>query len=324
MLVTTRAPVARWNALGTYAFLMTDDPAMLAPAQELAREVLDEVDRTCSRFRSDSDLSRANATPGRWVAVDPLLVAAVDVAVQAARVTDGLVDPCLGRSMVLLGYDADLDVVRRRRVRPDLVVAPPPRDCDAWRRVGLDPEGAVRVPAGSSLDLGATAKAWAGDLVAASVVDRLGCHVVVSLGGDIRADGPAGTSHVGWPVSISERPDEEEQQRVSLGSGGIATSSTLARRWATPGGDRHHLLDPRTGLPTAGPWRTVTASAPTCVAANTASTAALVLGEGALRWLRRHRVSARLVSRDGSLTTVGGWPGPDTDEPTLTTKDRRP
>ena len=76
----------------------------------------------------------------------------------------------------------------------------------------------------------------------------------------------------------------------------------------TTAGEMHHLLDPRTGRPTAGPWRTVTATGPTCVAANTATTAALVLGADAVPWLEQHDVTARLVDESGAVHRVGAWP----------------
>ena len=127
---------------------------------------------------------------------------------------------------------------------------------------------------------------------------------VVGLGGDLRVVGCAG----GWPVEVSEHPDEPVAEHVLLGSGGMATSSTRVRRWTRHGVRRHHLLDPRTGLPVAPAWRTVTATGPTCTAANVASTAAVVLGPDAPAWLAAHEVDARLVAADGSVTVVGAWP----------------
>lgn len=297
----------RWSSLGTYVFLSTSEPSVLDDAGQLARDVLSAVDRTCSRFRPDSDLVRANGRSGSWVRVDPLLLAAAGVAVDAARETGGLVDPCLGRSMIHLGYDADLDVVRRRPDAPRSSPVPVPRP-GAWREIGLDPEGAIRVPDGCALDLGATGKAWASDLVAAAVVDRFGCHVIVSVGGDVRVDGPSDAPHGPWPVSIAERPDADDVTVVWLAGGGLATSSTMVRTWFSGGEANHHLLDPRTGRPISGHWRTATATGPTCVAANSATTAALVLGPDAVPWLASRSVAARLVAADGSVRTVADWP----------------
>jgi thiamine biosynthesis lipoprotein len=300
----------RFRALGTYVHLATT--ADLARAVELAEAVLAEVDRACSRFRPDSDLSVANARAGTWTAVDPLLVAAVGVAIDAARETDGLVDPCLGQQLVEIGYDDDLAVVLARRSPRDVPAATPRPD--AWREVGVDPGGAVLVPSGVQLDLGATAKAWASDLLAVTLVDALGGDALVSLGGDVRI---AGEGRYAWPVEVTEHPDglgdDLPAERLTLDGGGLATSSMTVRRWTAGGVERHHLLDPRTGRPVTPYWRTVTATGPTCVAANVATTAAVVLGAGAERWLAEHTIDARLVSATGTVRRVGHWPEPEED-----------
>jgi thiamine biosynthesis lipoprotein len=70
----------------------------------------------------------------------------------------------------------------------------------------------------------------------------------------------------------------------------------------------HHILDPHTRLPAVGPWRTVSVTAATCVDANTASTAAIVLGHRAPEWLADHGLAARLVGANGEIERVGGWP----------------
>ena len=73
----------------------------------------------------------------------------------------------------------------------------------------------------------------------------------------------------------------------------------------------HHIVDPRTGLPTSGPWRTISVAAATCAEANAAATAAIVAGEDAPRWLAGHRLAARLIGHDGQMLRTGGWPDGD-------------
>ena len=311
-MVTPPAPAvtfadASWRALGTYVQLTVADAGRLDEAQARAQALLADVDRSCSRFRDDSDLTRANRGAGSWVGVDPLLVAAVRAALGAAQETDGLVDPTLGRSLVALGYDADLDAVRHRPDDPAAV--PLPAVPDAWRAVGVR-EDAVLVPYGTALDLGATGKAFASDLVAADLAGR-GLPCIVSLGGDVAIGVPEeladddGAGPVEWPIAVGERPDDPPQQTVHLDRGGLATSSVLHRRW---GAGTHHLVDPRTGRPATGSWRTVTVAAATAVEANTATTAAVVLGPDAPAWLTGRDLAARLVAADGSVTHVAGWP----------------
>lgn len=299
-------------SLGTYAYLATT--ADLDVAEQMARDILADVDRTCSRFRTDSDLNRANANAGSWTRVDPLLVAAVSVAIAAADVSGGLVDPCLGIALTEIGYDADFGTVS---TRPPSPLSPrTPHPFGRWRELEVDPEGAVRVPAGVRLDLGATAKAWASDLVALSLVEETGAVTIVSLGGDIRVATPPGADDFeGWPVSITEAPQTagaqtEPGEVIIMEPGGLATSSSQVRRWTAGGVTQHHLIDPRTGCPAPEVWRTVTATGPTCVAANIASTTAIVLGAEAVDWLEEHDVDARLIAADGSVHRAGRWPAP--------------
>jgi thiamine biosynthesis lipoprotein len=298
---------ATGTALGTYLFLCTRRAADLEPARRIAREILEDVDRTCSRFRADSDLSRANAEAGHWVRVDPVLVAAVTAACAAALQTGGLVHPLLGRTMVQLGYDRDLaeltPVTGDRAVMVPWPAETP--DPESWREIGLDPEGAIRVPAGTALDLGSTGKAWAADVIATAYAEELGGSALVCLGGDLAIAAPDGEP---WSVAISTRVGDPAETTVGLDRGGLATSSTRVRRWARRGAAVHHLVDPRTGLPAPEVWRTVTATGPTCAAANTATTAAVVLGADAPGWLTARGVTARLGGARGEVVTTGGWP----------------
>ena len=79
--------------------------------------MLDEVDVSCSRFRP-SDLVRANRRPGEWTEVSPVLVGALLVALEAARQTDGRVDPCLGSAMEAAGYDRTFELLAQASALP--------------------------------------------------------------------------------------------------------------------------------------------------------------------------------------------------------------
>jgi thiamine biosynthesis lipoprotein len=90
--------------------------------------------------------------------------------------------------------------------------------------------------------------------------------------------------------------------------GGLATSTTTHRRWVRAGQAVHHIVDPTTGTAAQAFWRTVSATGATAAAANTATTAAVVLGDRAVDWLTENNVPARLVRHDGRVVTVNGWP----------------
>jgi FAD:protein FMN transferase len=200
--------------------------------------------------------------------VSALLSGAIHTALAAARDTGGVVDP----------------------------TARPGR-AGAWKSVDLDPHRRVLdVPEGVEIDVGATGKALMADRIARDVHRATGSAVLVSLGGDLACAG----RHE-WTIGVADdHKASEADQVVNVRSGGVATSSTVVR----PG----HIIDPATGEPAESPWRTVTVAARSCVAANTGSTAAIVLGGGAPRWLAERGLPARLVAHDGSVVHVGGWP----------------
>ena len=159
------------------------------------------------------------------------------------------------------------------------------------------------------LDLGATAKALAADRAALAAARRTGAGIFVSLGGDIAIAGAAPLG--GWPVRIADDHRaslDGPGPVVSLESGGLATSSVTVRRWRVGGQELHHILDPGTGQPAQSCWRTVSVAAASCVDANTASTAGLLLGEAAPAWLAERGLPARLVGVSGDVVCTGGWP----------------
>src|SRR5581483_8004105 len=97
-------------------------------------------------------------------------------------------------------------------------------------------------------------------------------------------------------------------QTVAVVSGGLATSSTTVRTWWHRGRTRHHIVDPRTGDNPAPVWRTVSVAAGSCVDANIASTAAILLGHAAPEWLAERRLPGRLVTPTGQVVHIAGWP----------------
>jgi len=297
---------ATWRALGTTALLLVDSEAALPAARMAVERELRAVDLACSRFRDDSELARVNGAGGGRTVVGPLLIEAVLVALRAARLTDGDVDPTIGRALIVAGYDRDFAAIRPSS-RPLRAISAP-----GWRVVEVDiGSSSVRVPRGVVLDLGATAKALAADRGARAAADSVRCGVLVNLGGDLATAGPPPPG--GWLVRVTDdhaAPADAAGEHVLIASGALATSSTTTRRWQRGDETLHHVLDPATGEPPAGEWETVSVAAATCVDANTASTAALVRGAAAAEWLAGLGMPARLRRADGSVVRVGGWPEP--------------
>ena len=316
------------KALGTSANLLVTDPSSTDRACAILRAELDAIDRACSRFRPDSELWQLNHARGRAMRVSALLAEAVAVALAAAKVTDGDVDPTCGRSLVQLGYDRDF-AAARQDTSP---LSQPAVPAAGWQAVELDRERReIKIPAEVMLDLGATAKALAADQAAMRIAATLNCGVLVNLGGDISIAGEP-PDH-GWLVGIVDNrgfdgvpgpapPRHDASSRslsppchdavVAVRDGGLATSSTKVRAWSRGSARLHHIIEPSTGMPVGSCWRTVSVAAATCVDANTASTAAIIRAERAPGWLARQHLPARLAGHSGEIVMVAGWPADTT------------
>lgn len=316
--------VAQRDALGTTARLAVWPAAALPAATGAVDRELVRLDLAASRFRADSEISAVHALAGAPVAVSAGLAEAVAVALAAAEWTGGLTDPTIGAALAALGYDRDFAEVLARAWPDD---DEPRAAVPGWQSVRLDGRQ-LMVPAGVLLDLGATAKGLGADWCAraAAAAGRTG-GVVVSLGGDVAVAGQS--PYGGWPVLIADDHRQiarsgsaiQATQVVRLSGGALATSSVSCRQWQRGSRVLHHIVDPRTGRPAAGPWRTVSVAAAACADANAASTGAIVAGSAAPDWLADRGIPARLVSHDGGVVRVGGWPAGE-DAPVIPPPER--
>ena len=300
--------VAARDAIGTDARVAVWPPDRLAVALDAVDRELSRLDQQASRFRGDSEISRIHAAPRRVHTVSSGLAEAIGIALAAARWTGGRTDPTVGDALAALGYDRDFASVGT--APPSRL--PPPGPVPGWRQVRLRGR-LLRLPPGTRLDLGATGKGLGADRAAAAAWRASGRGgVLVGLGGDIAVAGqpPDG----GWPIAIADSslPGEASAgQVIRLAAGAVATSSVTCRQWWRGAQRLHHIVDPRTGYPAAGPWRTVSVAAPRCAAANATATAAIVAGRDAPAWLAGTGLPARLVAHDGGILLLGGWPRGD-------------
>jgi thiamine biosynthesis lipoprotein len=228
---------------------------------EAIEELFETLEQTFSRFRPDSELNRVNAGDAEFVAASPIFARVLALALDAARRTDGLVDPTLGEAIEAAGYDRDF-----AELAGD---GPPPKPTTlgSWRHVRIAGRLVFRYP-GTKFDLNCVVKGLAVD----AAVNELEGDGFVAAGGDVAVRGAAA---VGLPGGGS----------LTLRNGGLATSGTTARRWLRNGAVQHHLIDPRTGRPSTSPWQEVTVAAGSCLEADVAAKAAFLLGEEGPAWL---------------------------------------
>ncbi|HLJ79939.1 MAG TPA: FAD:protein FMN transferase [Ktedonobacterales bacterium] len=282
-------------------------PGMEAEAHRAAdgcMEWLGEVDAHLSRFRPESELCCLNATAGRWFAASELLYEAVACAIRGAEASGGLFDPTLLPLLEASGYDRDFSLIAHREtLASGAVVASTTAHTALWRDIELDAANRrIRLPRGARLDLGGIAKGWAADVALERHCGPF-ANALVNVGGDLRLRGGPAEGEA-WSVGIRDPrreppdggpvPPDAYAAVVTMSRGGLATSGAVRRWWLRGGERRHHLLDPRTGLPiplwlderddaaqTAGEAplvATATALAPTTARAEVAAKVALLRG----------------------------------------------
>lgn len=291
---------------GEFEAMGTRVTVFLPPRQwrdgfEEARALFRDWESRLSRFLPDSELARVNRNPDRPLSVSPIFFRVLTTALRAAAATGGIFDPTLARHLETLGYD------RSWQDMPSEVPAshaPLRRPEGRWRDVRVDPaKSTVVVPHGIALDFGGIGKGMAVDATI-SRWQEIGLGPgLINAGGDLAVLGTY-SQGLPWPVGVPGFP-----ATLGLWKGGLATSGTLRRRWRQGPALRHHLLDPRTGLPSTTPWLSVTVAAPTVSQAEVAAKVAFILGmsEG-LEFLRRHRLSAWIRPQNGPPVSVGDWP----------------
>ncbi|HEY7349344.1 MAG TPA: FAD:protein FMN transferase [Ktedonobacterales bacterium] len=261
---------------------------------------LREVEQRLTRFNPESELCQLNNAAGHWRGVSRLTFTAVQEALIAAEMSDGLFDPTLLPQLEALGYDRDFaQITSEAATLPETQTGPSASD-GSWHRIQMDARRQrIHLPEGTRLDLGGIAKGWAAD-AALKRCFRSFENVIINVGGDLRLRGQRQPDEH-WAVGIRDprydhRPGPTPNIAVlTLGQGGLATSGGTHRFWQQGGQRRHHLLDPRTGLP-ANVWisftgeeemeeaesarliATATALAPTTARAEAATKVALLRG----------------------------------------------
>jgi len=300
----------RFEVMGVRAHVIvaTDEPGAAVALLDRAHRRLEELDQQWSRFLPGSDIGRLNRAPGEAVRVGTETADLVELAVAGWRATGGLFDPTVLPALRAAGYDEafghDAGVVPAAAARAGRA-APGCAGISVDRRAGT-----VCLPVGTELDPGGIGKGFAADLVTTELRDAGADAVCVNLAGDLRVDGNV-PERPGWIIEIEDPRAVDDTVvpplgRLRVDSGAVASSSRLKRAWGPPAARRHHIIDPRSGLPADSGLVGVTVIAGAGWWAEVLATAAFLAGadEGA-RLVERHDAAALLVGDDDAVHGAG-------------------
>jgi thiamine biosynthesis lipoprotein len=290
-----------FRAMGTTISMLLPEK-QLEMGTEIVRTLFSKWEQALSRFLAESELSQLNEQAGMPVAVSDLLYDVLSTALTAAQATEGVYDPAMLEQLEQLGYDRTFDDLPINRFDPIIPGEPGGR----WRGIKVDPiRRQVTLPADIKLDFGGIAKGMAVDRALESLYQSGISSALVNAGGDLSVQGlPPSTEE--WLVAV---PGQNLYWTIPLHHGAIATSGIAHRHWQQGNILRHHILDPRTGLPAQSDLWSVTVVADRCEQAEVAAKVAFILGsKSGAEFLRRHSIAGLLIHEDGTWETVEPWP----------------
>lgn len=267
-----------------------------------ARRCIEHYAAQFTRFQETSELAQLNRASGAWFNASPELFDLLQHAQSLHRETQGLFNPAILEALENVGYDASMEVVRARAALTEYTsrAAVLPADFDA---VSLHAaQRAVWLPEGMRVDLGGIAKGWIAER-AARVLAQYTRACAVNAGGDLFAIGLP-QNKAAWEIELEDpRAPEQTLAVLRVPPGAVATSSVTKRKWQQGARERHHLIDPRTSLPAASDWLSVTVIAPRATVAEVFAKTLLIAGSREAVQLAAARAEIQFIAvdHDGNL-----------------------
>ena len=174
--------------------------------------------------------------------------------------------------------------------------------------------GAVSLPEGVEMDLGAVAKGWAGDLLAEAVRANGISSALLDLGQSTIAAVGAKPDGSPWRVGVVDpaRPGACFAV-VELEDMAMGTSGGYQRYFEQDGEIYWHILDPDTAAPARSGLASVTVASPSAFLCDGLSTALFVMGleDGAQFWRDHPELDFEVVfvTEDGEIYRTAGLEG---------------
>jgi FAD:protein FMN transferase len=259
----------------------------------------EEWEQVLSRFRYDSELTWLNQTHDRPVQVSKVLWDVFQAALNAEKLTDGLVTPTVLNAMLDAGYDRPFDEMVGHSI--PLTGSINTVDSPRMEVISNEADRTITLSRGIGLDFGGVAKGWAAHQAMEGL--QIEGPALVDAAGDIAISGPR-TGGSPWQIGVADPFHKgKEIEVLFLNRCGVATSGKDRRRWFRDGVLQHHIINPLTNQPAQTDVMTVTVIAPNVLQAEAAAKAVFIQGSGpGLEWIEAHPEFAALFILDDGQT----------------------
>lgn len=300
-----------WNTIQIAGF-NGDGEAVLDKAEQLSQHFHNLFNHT----DANSALGKLNAAGGEAVATDPTLAALIQLALGYCERTDGLFDITVGPAVKLWDFQS-----AQTPTEADLAQACSHVD---WRKVHVDGTTVQLEDPDAALVLGGIAKGYVADALCDLLVEEGVEHAIVNLGGNVKVMGgravglakrvAAGSAVEPWNVGLrapvpTGQADERSFGYVKVADAAVVTSGVYERSFIDESGQlRHHILDPKTGMPVETDLLSASLVCESALDADAYATALVAMGlERALAFVEDlPNTEAVFIGRDGLVYATSG------------------
>lgn len=270
-------------------------------AHRVAMDAISEVRRIehkFSRYRTDSIVSRMNASAGKnWIDVDEETSSLLSYANEVYLSSEGLFDITTG--IVTRAWNFRDGIIPSENQLRALLQR------TGWEKVQHANCRVYLAEQGMEIDFGGFGKEYAADRAAGVLLASGAQHGYVNLGGDMRFIGPQPDGSP-WQIGIQDPRDQDKTiASIPMYGGAIATSGDYERFFEINGKRYCHIVDPRNGEPVTF-WRSISVLAPLAITAGSCSTIAMLKQQDGIDFLNRTGMRYLAVDQDGKLVVDEG------------------
>jgi len=282
------------KALGSEVVLtlITENSDVADDTFKVLWEKITHFEAQFSRFQPTSELSLFNQKSGSWQKVSSEFLSILHCTQIFSQETTGLYNPFILPALQQAGYQGSWPHTSEVILSTDYTnrhIFPP-------NALKIE-NGEVYIPEGAALDLGGIGKGFLLDLLGTYLEGTIE-NYWLSLGGDILCKG-TDINNAPWAINVQNAQGEILPFQIintNKKSFGIATSGVTKRKGKHNNKAWHHIIDPKTGLPSETDVSIATVCAPSAVAADIHAKCLVIRGSSqAEKYLKQHAIQSALL-----------------------------
>ncbi|MDD7986063.1 FAD:protein FMN transferase [Lentisphaera marina] len=281
--------------------IYSSDPSQAQKAAQKAFQRIDQLEKICSDYLSDSELNRLSQTHMQWTPVSSDLWKILAYSQKISQQTHGAFDVTCGPLSI------QWRIARYRNKLPEPASIEKALKRCSYKKLELNSDKqTVRLnTAHMKLDLGAIAKGYAAD-AAMKTLNREGIkHAMIDASGDLLMSAhPTST----WKIFINDKNSSNSASFIRLKQGAVATSGSALQNLKKNDKTYSHIIDPRTGQAITHHQR-ITMIAPTAMEADALASALSVMKSAdSINFSKKNPQNSVMIKTQDSIIKSDNFP----------------